>query len=82
MLKHMKIWRYVFEHSLLMGFQHLIHEVDVPEVVAGPGFILDLEGGGHHLGHHVRPVVVLDGHDHLVNVQQGDVLVPEKDMRW
>ena len=78
MLEHVKIWRNVFECSLLMSLQHLIHEVNVPEVVAGAGLILDLEGGGNHVCHHVRPVVVLNRHDHLVNVKQRNVFVPEE----
>ena len=41
--------------------------------------IYHLEAGSHGLLHEVSPVVVLDGHDHLVYVQQGDVLVPA---RW
>ena len=76
MLHHVQVWRNVFEMFGLMQVQHLIHKVDVPEVPAGSCLILHLHGGGDHLLHHVSPVVVLDGHDHLIYVQQGNVLIP------
>ena len=47
-----------------------------PEVVARPCLVLDLEGRGHRLLHHLAPVAVPQRHDHLVNVEKGDVLVP------
>ena len=36
MLHHVKVGRDIFKMSRLMMVQHLVHEVDVPEVVAGP----------------------------------------------
>ena len=53
---------------LEMSLQHLIHEVDVPEVVGGPAVVLDFERHLDDLLHHVGPVVVRDGHDHFVDV--------------
>ena len=75
MLHHVKILRNVFEVLVLVGVQHFVHEVNIPEVPRGSGLILDLERGLDDLLHHVGPVAVLDGRDHLVNVQQGDVVV-------
>ena len=54
--------------GLQVSLQHLVHEVDVPEVVAGPAVVLYLEGHLADLPHHVLPVVVADRHDHLVDV--------------
>ena len=32
----------VFEMSVFVGVEHLVHEVHVPEVVAGPALVLNL----------------------------------------
>ena len=76
MLHHVKVGRDIFKMSRLMMVQHLVHEVDVPEVVAGPRLVLDLEAVVDNLLHHVSPAVVSYGNYQLVNVQQSDVLVP------
>ena len=76
MLHHVKVGRDIFKTSRLMMVQHLVHEVDVPEVVAGPCLVLDLEAVVDDLLHHVGPAVVSYWNYELVNVQQGDVLVP------
>ena len=60
---------------VLVGIQHLVHEVNIPEVPWRSRLILHLERGLNDLLHHVGPVAVLDGCDHLVDVQQGDVVV-------
>ena len=77
MLHHVQVGGDVREMFWLMEIKHLIHEIDISEVPAGSGLILHLEGGGDHILHHVFPVGVLDGHDHLIYVQQGYVLISE-----
>ena len=77
MLHHVQVGRNVGEMLGLMEIKHFVHEVDIPEVPAGSGLILDLKGSFDDILHHIFPVVVLDGHDHLVYVQQGYILVPE-----
>ena len=79
MLHHVQVGGDVWEMLWLMEIKHLIHEVDIPEVPAGSCLILHLQGGGDHLLHHVCPVGVLDGHDHLIYVQKGNVLVSEEE---
>ena len=74
-LHHVKILRNVFEVLVLVGVQHFVHEVNIPEVPRGSGLILHLERGLDDLLHHVGPVVVLDGSDHLVYVQESDIIV-------
>ena len=53
---------------------HPVEEVDVAEMPADGVWVLwrSLQ----HLLHHCRPAAVLLGHDHLVDVQDGDVLEP------
>ena len=58
----------VFEMSVFVGVEHLVHEVHVAEVVAGSGVVLHLERHRRDLLHQVGPIVVADGHDDFVNV--------------
>ena len=74
-LHHVQVLGDVLEVLVLVGVEHLVHEVDVPEVPARPRLVLHLERALDGLLHHVLPVGVLQRHDHLVNVEQGDVLV-------
>ena len=74
-LHHVQVLGDVLEVLVLVSVEHLVHEVDVPEVPARPRLVLHLEGALDGLLHHVLPVGVLQRHDHLVNVEQGDVLV-------
>ena len=76
MLHHVEILRDIFEVIVLMSIQHLIHEVDIPEVPAGSRLVLDLEAHLDDLLHHVVPVGVLQRHDDLVDVEQSNVLIP------
>ena len=53
-----------------LKYLHLGHPI------GGPGLVPDPEADLLHLGHQLRPVGgVAQGHDDLVNVQQGYVLV-------
>ena len=74
-LHHMKILRNVFEMIVLVSVQHLVHEVNIPEVPRRSRLVLHLERGLDDLLHHVGPVVVLDGRYNFVDVEQGDVVV-------
>ena len=76
-LHHVKVIRDIFEMVVLVGVQHLVHEINVSEVPRCSRLILHFEGRLYDLLHHVGPVVVLDGRDHLVNVQQRDIIVSE-----
>ena len=76
-LHHVEIFRNVFEMLMLVGVQHLIHEVDIPEIPARSGLILHLETLLDDLLHHVAPVVVFERHDHLVYIKQCNVLESE-----
>ena len=51
-----------------MEIKHFIHEVDIPKIPAGSRLILLQQGGVSDLLHHICPVVMLYGHNHLVNV--------------
>ena len=42
MLEHVQVGRNILEMSVLVGVQHLVHEVDVAEVVAGTALVLHL----------------------------------------
>ena len=66
-LHHVKVGRDV----CLISLQQIIEEVNIPE---DPG---DLTARGRHqVLHQVGPVGVVGGDDHLVRVEEGDVLVP------
>ena len=76
-LEHVQVGRDGGEVLRLVQVRHLVHEVDVAEVPAGPRLVLHLQRRLHRLLHHLGPVVVLDRHDHLVDVQQRDIFIPE-----
>ncbi len=42
MLEHVEVRGNILEMAVLVGVEHLVHEVHVPEVVAGPALVLDL----------------------------------------
>ena len=70
-LHHVKVGRNVWDVTSIILLQEIIKEVNIPEV---PG---DLTARGcDQFLHQVGPVGVGGGDDHLVRVQEGDVLVP------
>ena len=70
-LHHVKVGRNVWDVTALVPLQKIIEEVNIPE---GPaGFVTR---GPHQVLHQVGPVGVVGGDDHLVRVEEGDVLVP------
>ena len=70
-LHHVKVGRNVWDVTSLVLLQEIIEEVNIPE---DPG---DLTARGlHQVLHQVGPVGVVGGDDHLVRVEEGDVLVP------
>merc|ERR1712106_378939 len=76
MLHHVKVGRDVGEVFWLVNVQHLIHEVDIPEIPACSGLILYSQRRFNSLFHQVCPVIMFHWHDHLVYVKKCDVLVP------
>ena len=70
-LHHVKVGRNVWDVTSIILLQEIIKEVNIPE---DPG---DLTARGRHqVLHEVGPVGVVGGDDHLVRVEEGDVLVP------
>ena len=70
-LHHVKVGRNVWDVTSIILLQEIIEEVNIPE---DPG---DLTARGRHqVLHQVGPVGVVGGDDHLVRVEEGDVLVP------
>ena len=70
-LHHVKVGRNARDVTSLVHLQLIIEEVNIPE---DPG---DLTARGRHqVLHQVGPVGVVGGDDHLVRVEEGDVLVP------
>ena len=70
-LHHVKVGRNVWDVTSIILLQEIIEEVNIPE---DPG---DLTARGlHQVLHQVGPVGVVGGDDHLVRVEEGDVLVP------
>ena len=71
-----RLFRQILDLILDAIFSHPVDEVDVTKMPADGFWVLwrSLE----HLLHHGRPAGVLLGHNHLVDVQHGDVLEP----RW
>ena len=70
-LHHVKVGRNVWDVTSIILLQEIIEEVNIPE---DPG---DLTARGRHqVLHEVGPVGVVGGDDHLVRVEEGDVLVP------
>ena len=70
-LHHVEVRRNVLDVTALVLLQKIIEEVNIPE---GPaGFVTR---GPHQVLHQVGPVGVVGGDDHLVRVEEGDVLVP------
>ena len=74
MLEHVQIRRNVLLNILL----HFVHEVNIPEVPRSPCLVFYLQTFSNSLRHHIGPVSMLQRHDDLVDVEQGDVLVSEE----
>ena len=70
-LHHMKVGRNIWDVTSLLLLQLIIEEVNIPEDPAA--FASRLR---HQVLHQVGPVGVVGGDDHLVRVEEGDVLVP------
>lgn len=68
---------HVSRHALepVVPMHHIIHEVNVPEVVGRSGIVPRLACLGVDGDHEFLPRGALHGHDDLVNVEQSDVLV-------
>ena len=75
-LQHVQVGGDVPEAVQLVLLQHLVHEVDIAKVPTGASLVLGLERRRHHRLHHLGPAGMTERQDHLVNVQQCDVLVP------
>lgn len=59
-----------------MSMNHVIHEVDITEVIRSSGIISRLSRLRVHRDHEFFPSSYLThGHDNFVNVQECDVLV-------
>ena len=70
-LHHVKVGRNVWDVISALLLQEIIEEVNIPEDPAA--FV---SRGRHQVLHQVGPVGVVGGDDHLVRVEEGDVLVP------
>ena len=70
-LHHVEVGRNVWDVTALVLLQKIIEEVNIPEGPAGV-----VARGRHQVLHQVGPVGVVGGDDHLVRVEEGDVLVP------
>ena len=75
-LHHVEVVGDVREVAVALHVQHVVEEVHVTKHPASPHLIILRQGGVDHLLHHVSPAVVLDWHDHLVYVLQGEVIIP------
>ena len=67
--------RDIVEMLVIVNLQHIIHEVNIPEVVAGLD-IFEILQTFHNILNHLRPVVVFNWDDDLINVKKNNVVIP------
>lgn len=72
-LQHVHIFGYRFEPAVRVD--QIVKKVHVPDIVRGPGLVPYGHRLRDHRVHQLLPRSGLDGHDHLVNVQQRYVFV-------
>jgi hypothetical protein len=72
-LQHVHVPGDLLEPAVVV--EEVVQEVDVAHVVRRPLLLVDFERFGQDLVHQALPGGAVERHDHLVDVQQGDVLV-------
>ena len=77
-LHHVEVVGDVREVTVPLHVQHIVKEVHITEHPARPHLSVLGQGGVDDLLHHVRPAVVLDWHDHLIYILQGEIFIPEE----
>lgn len=59
----------------IVAMHHVVHEIDIAEIVRSPGIVPALPRLGIYGQHQFLPVLALHRHNHFVYVQKRDVLV-------